>query len=60
MWWLLAREVLRLRGTISRDPERPWHVKVHFFFYREPEEVIFSLILNEHAVFSCRSVISFL
>jgi len=36
MYWLLAREVLRLRGTISR--RRPWEVKVDLFFYRDPEE----------------------
>merc|ERR1712106_612846 len=37
MWWLLAREVLRLRGTISR--EHPWENMPDLFFYRDPEEV---------------------
>jgi small subunit ribosomal protein SAe len=35
MWWMLAREVLRLRGTISRDK---WGIMVDLFFYRDPEE----------------------
>jgi small subunit ribosomal protein SAe len=36
MWWFLSREVLRLRGTISR--ELPWDVMPDLFFYRDPEE----------------------
>ena len=37
MWWMLAREVLRLRGTISRD--LLWDVMPDLYFFREPEEV---------------------
>jgi len=36
MWWFLAREVLRLRGSISR--ELAWDVMPDLFFYRDPEE----------------------
>jgi len=36
MYWLLAREVLRLRGSIQR--QTPWNVMVDMFFYRDPEE----------------------
>jgi len=36
MWWMLAREVLRLRGNISR--ELPWEVMPDLYFYRDAEE----------------------
>jgi len=36
MYWLLAREVLRMRNAIPRST--PWEVMVDLFFYREPEE----------------------
>ncbi|KAL7417945.1 ribosomal protein S2, flavodoxin-like domain-containing protein [Mrakia frigida] len=37
IWWMLARETLRIRGTISRT--EPWAVMPDMFFYRDPEEV---------------------
>ncbi|XP_004343581.2 40S ribosomal protein SA [Capsaspora owczarzaki ATCC 30864] len=36
IWWLLAREVLRLRGTLSRT--QAWNVMPDLYFYRDPEE----------------------
>jgi len=36
MFWLLAREVLRMRATITRA--QPWDIMVDLFMYREPEE----------------------
>lgn len=37
MYWFLAREVLRMRGTISRA--EPWNIMVDLFMYRDPEDV---------------------
>jgi len=37
LYYLLARMVLQMRGTIS--PANPWDVMVDLFFYREPEEL---------------------
>jgi len=36
MYWLLAREVLYLRGTLNRAT--PWDVMVDLFLFREPEQ----------------------
>jgi len=36
LYWMLAREVLRLRGSIQRNVE--WPIMVDLFFYRDPEE----------------------
>lgn len=38
VYWLLAREVLRLRGKIPRSV--PWDMPVDLFFYRDPEEAL--------------------
>jgi len=37
MYWLLCREVLRIRGTIPRAGE--WDVMIDLFLYRDPETI---------------------
>jgi len=37
MFWLLAREVLQMRGDISRTT--PWEASVDLFFYRDADEI---------------------
>lgn len=37
VYWMLAREVLRLRGAIPREHE--WETPVDLFFYRDPAEI---------------------
>lgn len=37
MFWLLAREVLTMRGTVNEA--NPWSEMVDLFFYRDPEEL---------------------
>ncbi|CAR28328.1 hypothetical protein ZYGR_0R00630 [Zygosaccharomyces rouxii] len=38
IWYLLAREVLRLRGALV-DRTQPWSVMPDLYFYRNPEEI---------------------
>ena len=51
MWWLLTREVLRLRGSISR--EVPWEIMVDLYFYRDPNEevtIAYLLLLRQFVI----------
>ncbi|KAJ5390365.1 40S ribosomal protein S0 [Penicillium cataractarum] len=36
VWWMLAREILRLRGTLATR-ETEWDTVVDLYFYRDPE-----------------------
>lgn len=48
MYWLLAQEVLRLRGTLERS--QPWDVMVDMFLWRDPEQFELKNLANEDAV----------
>lgn len=37
IWWMLAREVLRIRGNIE-DRQTEWSVMPDLYFYRDPNE----------------------
>ncbi|KAK6909623.1 40S ribosomal protein S0 [Kwoniella mangroviensis CBS 10435] len=41
LWYLLCREVLRLKGQVPRGPTGPsgWETLPDLFFYRDPEEI---------------------
>lgn len=37
VWWMLARQVLRLRGTLAREDR--WDIMPDLYFYRAPDEI---------------------
>jgi small subunit ribosomal protein SAe len=47
MYWLLAREVSRLRGTLERS--KPWDVMVDLFFWRSPDDKLEERKASEEA-----------
>jgi small subunit ribosomal protein SAe len=55
VWWLLAREVLRLRGTLATR-ETEWDVVVDLYFYRDPEAEETKEITEETKVASADEV----
>ncbi|OOG00001.1 hypothetical protein ASPCADRAFT_203895 [Aspergillus carbonarius ITEM 5010] len=55
VWWLLAREVLRLRGTLA-SREVDWDVVVDLYFYRDPEAEENKEIAEEAKVASAEEV----
>ncbi|KAL5336089.1 ribosomal protein S2, flavodoxin-like domain-containing protein [Aspergillus crustosus] len=55
IWWLLAREVLRLRGTLA-NREVDWDVVVDLYFYRDPEAEENKEIADETKVASAEEI----
>ncbi|KAL4878644.1 ribosomal protein S2, flavodoxin-like domain-containing protein [Aspergillus karnatakaensis] len=55
VWWLLAREVLRLRGTLA-NREVDWDVVVDLYFYRDPEAEENKEIADETKVASAEEI----
>jgi len=49
MYWLLAREILYLKGALPRS--QPWDVMVDIFFFRPPEEIEEKKALEEGAAY---------
>jgi small subunit ribosomal protein SAe len=47
MYWLLSREVLRMRAVILRN--EPWNIMVDLFMYRDPEEAELQAAAAEEA-----------
>jgi len=39
MYWLLAREILYMRGSVTCNRQKPWDTMVDLFIYRDPEEI---------------------
>lgn len=52
LYWMLAREVLRVRGSLGQDEE--WDVAVDLFFHRDPEEV--KKLMEEEAAAKAEAV----
>ncbi|KAE8149736.1 40S ribosomal protein S0 [Aspergillus avenaceus] len=55
VWWMLAREVLRLRGTLATR-ETEWDVVPDLYFYRDPEAEENKEVVEETKVASAEEV----
>ncbi|KAJ5439620.1 40S ribosomal protein S0 [Penicillium daleae] len=55
VWWMLSREILRLRGTLATR-ETEWDTVVDLYFYRDPEAEENKEIADETKVASAEEV----